>query len=54
MVFPATIAQFVGGQHPGGILETVVQQLSPGTILYSVLSDSDDYFLCVFLYGDHF
>jgi preprotein translocase subunit SecY len=38
MVFPATIAQFVGGQHPGGILETVVQQLSPGTLLYSVLS----------------
>jgi preprotein translocase subunit SecY len=38
MVFPATIAQFVGGKHPGGILETVVQQLSPGTILYSVLS----------------
>ena len=38
MVFPATIAQFIGGQHPGGILETVVQQLSPGTILYSVLS----------------
>src|SRR6476620_2864573 len=38
MVFPATIAQFIGGKHPGGILETVVQQLSPGTILYSVLS----------------
>lgn len=38
MVFPATIAQFVGGQHPGGILATVVQQLSPGTILYSVLT----------------
>jgi len=38
MVFPATIAQFVGGKHPGGILETVVQQLSPGTLLYSVLS----------------
>ena len=38
MVFPATIAQFVGGKHPGGILEIVVQQLSPGTILYSVLS----------------
>jgi preprotein translocase subunit SecY len=38
MVFPATIAQFVGGQHPGGILETIVQQLSPGTILYSVLT----------------
>ncbi len=38
MVFPATIAQFVGGKHPGGILETLVQQLSPGTLLYSVLS----------------
>src|SRR5947199_661622 len=38
MVFPATIAQFVGGKHPGGILETIVQQLSPGTILYSLLS----------------
>lgn len=38
MVFPATIAQFVGGQHPGGFLETMVQQLSPVTILYAVLS----------------
>lgn len=38
MVFPATIAQFIGGKNPGGILETVVQQLSPGTILYAVLS----------------
>jgi len=38
MVFPATIAQFVGVQHPGGILETIVQQLSPGTILYSILT----------------
>jgi preprotein translocase subunit SecY len=38
MVFPATIAQFMGGQHPGGFLETIVQQLSPGTILYSVLT----------------
>jgi preprotein translocase subunit SecY len=38
MVFPATIAQFVGGQNPGGVLETIVQQLSPGTLLYSVLT----------------
>ena len=38
MVFPATIAQFIGGQNPGGILETIVQQLSPGTILYAVLT----------------
>lgn len=38
MVFPATIAQFIGGKNPGGILETVVQQLSPGTILYAVLT----------------
>jgi len=38
MVFPATIAQFVGGKHPGGMLEVVVQQLSPGTIPYAVLS----------------
>ena len=38
MVFPATIAQFMGGQNPGGILETIVQQLSPGTILYAVLT----------------
>ena len=38
MVFPATIAQFAGGKNPGGILETVVQQLSPGTILYAVLT----------------
>lgn len=37
MVFPATIAQFAGGQNPGGILETIVQQLSPGTLLYSLL-----------------
>jgi preprotein translocase subunit SecY len=38
MVFPATIAQFVGGQHPGGVLETIVHQLSPGTLLYSLLT----------------
>lgn len=38
MVFPATLAQFIGGKHPGGILETIVQQLSPGTLLYSFLS----------------
>ena len=38
MVFPATIAQFIGGQNPGGVLETIVQQLSPGTLLYSVLT----------------
>ncbi len=38
MVFPATIAQFVGGQEPGGMLQTIVQQLSPGTLLYSVLT----------------
>jgi preprotein translocase subunit SecY len=37
MVFPATIASFVGGQNPGGILQTIVQQLSPGTLLYSLL-----------------
>jgi preprotein translocase subunit SecY len=38
MVFPATIAQFVGGQNPGGVLQTIVQQLSPGTFLYSLLT----------------
>ena len=38
MVFPATIAQFAGGQNAGGILDTIVQQLSPGTLLYSVLT----------------
>jgi preprotein translocase subunit SecY len=38
MVFPATLAQFVGGQNSGGILETIVQQLSPGTLLYSLLT----------------
>ncbi|HEY7709961.1 MAG TPA: preprotein translocase subunit SecY [Candidatus Entotheonella sp.] len=38
MVFPATIAQFAGGQDQGGILQTIVQQLSPGTVLYSVLT----------------
>jgi preprotein translocase subunit SecY len=38
MVFPATIAQFIGGQNPGGVLQTVVQQLSPGTVLYAVLT----------------
>jgi preprotein translocase subunit SecY len=37
MVFPATIAQFFGGQNPTGILETIVQQLQPGTLLYSLL-----------------
>ena len=38
MVFPATIASFVGGQEQSGFLQTVVQQLSPGTILYSLLT----------------
>ncbi len=38
MVFPATIAQFAGGQDPNGILQVIVQQLSPGTILYSLLT----------------
>ncbi len=38
MVFPATIAQFVGGQEPNGFLQTIVQQLSPGTIVYSLLT----------------
>jgi len=38
MVFPATIAQFAGGQDQSGVLQTIVQQLSPGTILYSVLT----------------
>ncbi|MGQ4807728.1 Protein translocase subunit SecY [Candidatus Entotheonellaceae bacterium PAL068K] len=38
MVFPATIAQFVGGQNPDGVLQMIVQQLSPGTLLYSVLT----------------
>ena len=38
MVFPATIAQFAGGQDQTGILQTIVQQLSPGTIMYSVLT----------------
>jgi preprotein translocase subunit SecY len=38
MVFPATIAQFAGGQDQSGILQTIVQQLSPGTMLYSVLT----------------
>jgi preprotein translocase subunit SecY len=38
MVFPATIAQFFGGQNPTGILETIVQQLQPGTLLYSLLT----------------
>jgi hypothetical protein len=58
MVFPATIAQFVGGQNPGGWLETIVQQLSPGTPLYSVLTFcancGDDHLFCLFLYRDHF
>ena len=38
MVFPATIAQFAGGQNPGGILQMITQQLAPGTLLYSVLT----------------
>jgi preprotein translocase subunit SecY len=38
MVFPATIAQFLGGQNAGGVLETIVQQFSPGTLVYSVLT----------------
>lgn len=38
MVFPATIAQFVGGQNQEGMLGTLVAQLSPGTLLYSLLT----------------
>ncbi len=38
MVFPATIASFVGGQDQSGFLQVIVQQLSPGTILYSLLT----------------
>jgi preprotein translocase subunit SecY len=38
MVFPATIAQFAGGGDAGGVLQTIVQQLSPGTLLYSLLT----------------
>lgn len=37
MVFPATIAGFVGGQEQG-IIQTIVQQLTPGTLLYSALT----------------
>lgn len=37
MVFPTTIAQFVGGQGSGGVLDTVVQYLQPGSLLYSLL-----------------
>ena len=38
MVFPATIASFVGGQEQSGFLQTIVQQLSPGTLFYSLLT----------------
>jgi preprotein translocase subunit SecY len=38
MVFPATIASFVSGQEQGGFLQVIVQQLSPGTLLYSLLT----------------
>lgn len=38
MVFPATIAQFVGGPDASGFLQVIVQQLTPGTILYSLLT----------------
>jgi preprotein translocase subunit SecY len=38
MVFPATIAQFAGGREAGGVLQLIVQQLSPGTLLYSALT----------------
>jgi preprotein translocase subunit SecY len=38
MVFPATIASFVGGQEQSGFLQVIVQQLSPGTLLYSLLT----------------
>ena len=37
MVFPATIAQFVGGQNPQGMLRALTQYLAPGTPLYSLL-----------------
>lgn len=38
MVFPATIAQFLGGTNPEGIPGAIVAQLAPGTLLYSLLT----------------
>ena len=54
MVFPATLAQFIGGQNSGGILETIVQQLSPGTLLYSFLTVLMIIFFAYFLYCNYF
>ncbi|MEN8719763.1 MAG: preprotein translocase subunit SecY, partial [Oceanococcaceae bacterium] len=37
ILFPASIVQFAGGDNPGGILQQVVNALSPGSPLYTLL-----------------
>ena len=54
MVFPATIAQFVGGQNPGGWSRNHrATTLAWYTALFCT-NYSDDYLFCLFLHRDHF
>ena len=48
ILFPASIVQFAGGDNPGGILQQVVNALSPGSPLYTLLFASLIIFFCFF------
>ena len=46
IMFPATVAGFIAVPW----VQAIAKQLSPGTILYTLLYVSHDFFLCIFLY----
>ncbi len=48
ILFPASIVQFAGGDNPGGVLQQVVNALSPGSPLYTLLFASLIIFFCFF------
>ncbi len=48
ILFPASIVQFAGGDTPGGLLQQVVNALSPGNALYTLLYAALIIFFCFF------
>ena len=48
ILFPASIVQFAGGDTPGGVLQQVVNALSPGNALYTILYAALIIFFCFF------
>ncbi|ULQ47321.1 preprotein translocase subunit SecY [Flagellatimonas centrodinii] len=48
ILFPASIVQFAGGDTPGGVLQQVVNALSPGNALYTLLYAALIVFFCFF------